>query len=44
MITSERSERSSYQQSHMGRFEDIQAAVKPLKKIRKNGTQVLYPN
>ena len=33
MITSEQSERSSYYQSYMGRFVDIQTALKPLKKI-----------
>ena len=35
MFTSERSERSSYQQSYMGRPVDIKSALKPLKKIVK---------
>ena len=35
IITSERSERSSYQQSYMGRPVNIQSALKPLKKIGK---------
>ena len=34
-ITSERSERSSYYQSYMGRPVDIKLALKPLKKIGK---------
>ena len=34
-VTSERSERSSYLQSYMGRLDDIQTALKPLKKIEK---------
>ena len=32
LITRERSKRSSYQQSYMGRLDDIQTALKPLKK------------
>ena len=35
LITSERSKRSSYYQSYMGYFVDIQTALKPLKKIGK---------
>ena len=34
-VTSERSERSSYLQSYMGRLDDIQTALKPLKKRKK---------
>ena len=34
-ISSERSERRSYYQSYMGHLEDIQTALKPLKKIGK---------
>ena len=36
LVTSERGERSSYQQSHMGRLDDIKSALKSLKKIVKN--------
>ena len=35
IITSEQSERSSYYQSYMGRLDDIQTALKPLKKWEK---------
>ena len=35
LITNERSERSSYNQSYMGRLVDIQTALKPLKKWDK---------
>ena len=35
IITSERNERSSYQQSYMGHLGDIQTALKPLKKGKK---------
>ena len=35
VITSERSERSSYEQSYMIRPVDIQSALKPLKKSEK---------
>ena len=35
IFMSERSERSSYQQSYIGRPVDIQTAVEPLKKIAK---------
>ena len=35
IITSERRGRSSYQQLYMGRFVDIQTALKPLKKSEK---------
>ena len=36
IITSERSERSAYQQSYMGRLDDIQTALK----LKKNGKNV----
>ena len=32
LVTNERSERCSYYQSYMGRLDDIQTALKPLKK------------
>ena len=35
LITKERSERDSYYQSYMGRLDDIQTALKSLKKIGK---------
>ena len=34
LITKERSERDSYYQSYMGRLDDIQTALKPLKKCK----------
>ena len=34
-ITNERSQRSSYKQSYIGSFDDIQIALKPLKKAEK---------
>ena len=37
MITNERIEQNSYDQSYMGHLDDIQAPHKPLKKIGKNG-------
>ena len=35
IITSERSKLSSYQQSYRDNFDDIQTALKPLRKIEK---------
>ena len=35
IITSERSERSFYEQSYIGRLDDIQTALKRLKKLKK---------
>ena len=35
VIMSERSERSSYQQSYIGHLDDIQTALKPLQKSEK---------
>ena len=34
-ITSERSEQSSYWQTYLGRFDDMQTALRPLKKSEK---------
>ena len=39
---SERSERSSYWQSYIGRLDDIQTALKPLKKSEKIEINVQY--
>ena len=36
VITSERSEQSFYQESYMGRLDDIQTALKPFNKLGKN--------
>ena len=42
-VTSERTERSSYKQSYIyiGHLHDIQAALKPFKKMGKNVNKVL---
>ena len=35
VVTSEQSERGSYQQSYRGHLDDIQNSLKPLKKLEK---------
>ena len=40
---SERSEQSSYQQSYMGRLDDIQTVLKPLRKSEKIEKKIVWP-
>ena len=43
VVTSERSDRSTYQQSYICHLDDIRTALKPLKKSEKNGNTYLLP-